>query len=356
MRVAIAGAGLAGLATAAALSRAGHEVAVFEQADGLRASGLAINVWSNATTLLPGFGIPADRIPGEPFSRMLMRAAGRDAACAELPPAGLPHVTVERAELLSALADVLPPGTVRYGTRCDDVGELAAAHDLVVIADGAHSSLRAAVAAPPRRRWGWTVWQASFDADLPGIPAGACTAFIRPGFFSGIYRLGGNRVTWFAEQPSRKPGEGRQLLRELADDQDPVMRGIARATPPQHWTEWRAQDLWPGRTFHRGSVVLAGDAAHAMLPTLGQGACQAIEDAAALAGAIAASDNLDQALRSYDTARIRRVRAMVALSRIAAMARRPNPAGRAIPGVLEARLTAAAGGSLLRRISRPAAS
>jgi 2-polyprenyl-6-methoxyphenol hydroxylase-like FAD-dependent oxidoreductase len=76
MRIAIVGAGLAGLATAAAFTRAGHDVTVFEQADGLRASGLAINLWSNATSLLPAFGIPADRIPGEPFSRMVWRASG----------------------------------------------------------------------------------------------------------------------------------------------------------------------------------------------------------------------------------------------------------------------------------------
>jgi 2-polyprenyl-6-methoxyphenol hydroxylase-like FAD-dependent oxidoreductase len=75
LRLAIVGAGLAGLATAAALSRSGHEVTVLEQADGLRASG-------------------------------------------ELPARGLPHVNVERAELLSSLAATLPPDAVTYGVRC----------------------------------------------------------------------------------------------------------------------------------------------------------------------------------------------------------------------------------------------
>lgn len=71
--MAIVGAGLAGLGTAAAFSRAGHAVTVFEQPDGLRAGGLAINLWSNATSLLSAFGIPADRITGEPFSWLAVR-------------------------------------------------------------------------------------------------------------------------------------------------------------------------------------------------------------------------------------------------------------------------------------------
>jgi len=65
MRVAIVGAGLAGLAAAAALSRARHEVTVFEQADA-RASGLAINLWSNATTLLPALAYRPAAAAGRP--------------------------------------------------------------------------------------------------------------------------------------------------------------------------------------------------------------------------------------------------------------------------------------------------
>jgi 2-polyprenyl-6-methoxyphenol hydroxylase-like FAD-dependent oxidoreductase len=197
MEVAIVGAGLAGLATAAAFSRAGHGVRVFEQADGLRASGLAINLWSNATSLLPAFGIPASRIPGEPFSRMVMRASGREVASMELPPRGLPHVNVERAELLNALAAQLPAGAIAYGQRCSDVATLAGDHDLVVVADGAQSALRPAVTRPPRKRWTWTVWQACITADIAEVPAGAGVSLIRPGLFRNG-SSGGRRICGLA--------------------------------------------------------------------------------------------------------------------------------------------------------------
>jgi 2-polyprenyl-6-methoxyphenol hydroxylase-like FAD-dependent oxidoreductase len=216
MRAAIVGAGLTGLATAAAFSRNGHQVRVFEQAPGLRASGLAINLWSNATSLLPGFGIPAHRVPGEPFSRMLLRASGREVAAMELPAEGLPHVNVERAELLTALAAVLPPDAVTYGARCADppaLAALAGEHDLVVVADGANSALRTAVARPPRKRWTWTVWQACVTAEVPEVPPGTGASVFRPGLFCGIWRLPEGRVTWFAEQPGRSPADGARLLR-----------------------------------------------------------------------------------------------------------------------------------------------
>jgi 2-polyprenyl-6-methoxyphenol hydroxylase-like FAD-dependent oxidoreductase len=356
MHIAIVGAGLAGLATGAAFSRAGHDVQVFEQADGLRASGLAINLWSNATSLLPAFGIPADRIPGQPFSRMVWRAGGREVTSMALPARGLPHVNVERAELLNALAAALPADAITYGTRCTDVAALARDHDLVVVADGANSALRTAVTRPPRRQWTWIVWQASVTAELPEVPTGAGATVIRAGLFAGIWRLSGDRITWFAEQPERNPGGGSELLQDLKDDEDPALRKLAQATleqDEQGFTEWHARDLWPSRTLHRGNVVLVGDAAHAMLPTLGQGACQCLEDAAVLASAVAAEDTLDQALRRYEAARVPRVRRITALARAGAVTRRSNAASRAVPAALNARLTALSGGPVLRRITRP---
>jgi 2-polyprenyl-6-methoxyphenol hydroxylase-like FAD-dependent oxidoreductase len=353
MRVAVVGAGLAGLATAAAFSRSGHQVSVFEQADGLRASGLAINLWSNATSLLPGFGIPADKIPGEPFSRMLLRASGRQVAVMKLPPRGLPHVNVERAELLSALAATLPPDTIGYGVRCTDTGALAAEHDLVVVADGAGSVLRPAVLGPLGERWTWTVWQACVTADVPEVPVGTGASITRPGMFSGVWRLSADRVTWFIEQPDRQPGTGAELLKELTGDGDPVVARLARATQPEQWLEWRAEDLVPPDSLHTGNVVLVGDAAHAMLPTLGQGACQAMEDAAVLAAAVSAGNGLEQALQHYEQVRVPRIRKIIRLTRAGARSRRRSAASRTVPPVLAARMMALSGGAVLRRLTRP---
>jgi hypothetical protein len=182
---------------------------------------------------------------------MLVRAAGRQIGVMDLAPAGLAHVTVERAEVLTALAGVLPPRSVSYGVRCEDVGELAGDHDLVVIADGAHSLLREAVAPTSGRRWRWTVWQACVTADLPELPAGAGLGVMRQGMFVGIFRLGGGRLTWFVELPGRNPGNREQLFCELSQDQDPC---CARLPPPPRSSDGPSGTPW---TFGRGDRCLA---------------------------------------------------------------------------------------------------
>jgi 2-polyprenyl-6-methoxyphenol hydroxylase-like FAD-dependent oxidoreductase len=138
-----------------------------------------------------------------------------------------------------------------------------------------------------------------------------------------------------------------------------VLRELARATKPEQWIEWRAEDLRPPRTLHRGNIVLAGDAAHAMLPTVGQGACQALEDAAILAAevtaALAAGDSLEQALLRYDAARLPRVRQIFRLARAGALGRRPSIVTRLMPDTRNARFMARSGAPVLRRITRPVA-
>jgi 2-polyprenyl-6-methoxyphenol hydroxylase-like FAD-dependent oxidoreductase len=353
MKVAVVGAGLAGLASAAALGRLGHEVEVFERSEALRASGLALNFWSNATSLLPGFGVTAcDRL-GEPVTRMTIRAEGRDVASMDLPTTGSPHINVDRAPLLEALARTLPDSAVAYGVRCDDVSVLAATHDLVVIADGVHSTLRSYVSQPPGKRWVWPIWQACVEAELPEIPPGVGAVIVRAGMFAGIWRLPGGRLGWFVEEPARAPGTGGKLLNALRVDKDPLLRTLASATSPDRLVEWLAQDGWPGKRLYRDNVVLVGDAAHAMLPTLGQGACQAIEDAAELARSIATETTVARALQHYQRRRLRRVKIIVSLARAGAVSRRSSMISRAIPEAEAARLLALTAGPIMRRLTKP---
>ncbi|HWC36192.1 MAG TPA: FAD-dependent monooxygenase [Mycobacteriales bacterium] len=351
MRVAVVGAGLAGLASAAGLSRAGHSVEVFERSDALRASGLALNFWSNATSLLPGLGV-ADGL-GEPVARMTIRAQGRDVTTMSLPAKGLPHVNVDRAPLLEALARALPEGAVSYGVSCTDAAELAGAYDLVVVADGVNSKLRNYVSEQPRKRWLWPIWQACVPAEAPEVPPGTGAAIVRAGMFAGIWRLPGGRLGWFVEQPSRTPGTGHQLLEELRGDKDPLLRAAAAATRPEDLVEWLAQDTWPGRRLYRSNVVLVGDAAHAMLPTLGQGACQSLEDAAELTRCIETESSIAAALRLYQRRRLLRVKIIVGLARAGAVTRRSNLMSRAIPESVMARLLGISSGPIMRHLTKP---
>ena len=111
--------------------------------------------------------------------------------------------------------------------------------------------------------------------------------------------------------------------------------------------------MWPPAVLHRGNIVLAGDAAHAMLPTIGQDACQSVEDGVALATVLAEPGDLDRALRQYERARVRRVRLMATLARTSAVARRPGAAGWMLSAAGTVRLLALTGGPVLPRVGRP---
>jgi 2-polyprenyl-6-methoxyphenol hydroxylase-like FAD-dependent oxidoreductase len=242
---------------------------------------------------------------------------------------------------------------VSYGVTCEDASALAAEYDLVIVADGVNSRLRSYVSKPRGRGWSWPIWQACVELEHPEIPPGTGAAVVRSGMFAGVWRLPGGRLGWFVEEPARKPGTGAALLAQLRQDKDPVLRALASATPPEDLVEWLAQDTRPGRRLYRDNVVLVGDAAHAMLPTLGQGACQSLEDAAELARCICTEATLSDALSRYQNRRLRRVKLIVALARAGAVSRRSNLMSRAIPEVLAARLLAVASAPAMRRLTTP---
>jgi 2-polyprenyl-6-methoxyphenol hydroxylase-like FAD-dependent oxidoreductase len=351
MRITVVGAGVAGLTAAFALQADRHEVRVLEQAPALRAGGFGLNIWSNATTLLAELGFD---VPGRPFDRMDLRAGNRVRTVMRLPATGAPHVDVDRGVLLRALADRLTPGTIELGVRGGTRAELLAdGADLVVAADGSHSELRLDFPRRPERTGGWRVWQAVVT-DVPAdLPLEQAAVVVDQGRFVGAWRLPGKSLEWFYENPSTDRSiTAPELLDRLRDDDDDLVRGLATATTVDAWTAWEANDRWPNWRFVGDRLAVIGDAAHPMLPCIGQGACMAIEDAVILARSVR-GDSLASGLARFQRRRRARVLSRAAIAKLACALRRPGPVTAPIIGTPLCKSFGATSALALRALARP---
>ncbi len=344
----VIGGGIGGLAAAIALKQAGFEVEVFEQAPALAEVGSGLSLWRNALAALDRLGVlgalRALGVSGQegrvyrPDGRLLtrMKAESRDGD-----PAGGMILLLHRAELHGVLLDAAGRDRVRVGTRCvgiaqDDRGATArfadgreARGDLLIGADGLHSVVRDALAGPaPPRYAGYTVYRgiAAFDPArlVPGETWGR-------GLRIGRWAMTGGRSYWYAShavpEGQGEPPLGRKSgLLELFRGWHAPIEELLGATDEPAILRNDIYDRPPLARWSVGRATLLGDAAHPMTPDLGQGACQAIEDAVILAGALRASDDIPAGLRTYESRRIPRTSRIVATAhQIGQMARWSNP-------------------------------
>jgi 2-polyprenyl-6-methoxyphenol hydroxylase-like FAD-dependent oxidoreductase len=347
-RVAIAGAGIGGLTLAAALRRRGVQVAVLERAAQLRAVGAGLGLGPNAIKAFERLGLASAVLA---VSAPIHRAAILDPHGRMLGPEvdgtrlqqqmGAPQVAIHRARLHDVLLAAAGPAFVRLGftvagyDQCEDRititgqdGERVEA-DLVVGADGLHSAIRAQLLSDGDPRYaGYTAWRGVTPPGAVTPPSRMSETWGRSERF-GIADIGSGEIYWFAVADARAGGAdidvNRELLARFGTWHDPIP-AIISATPASRIIRTDIVDRPPITRWHEGRVVLLGDAAHPMTPNLGQGACQAIEDAVVLDQCLATEATIESALRRYEERRVPRANAIVRASRqFGAVAQWRNP-------------------------------
>jgi len=320
----VIGAGIGGLAAGIALTQAGWEATVYEAAEELRPLGAGLSIWPNGVRALRALGL-AEFVAAAPRTGGALRRADGSVLSefgAEVVEErfGAPLVGLHRADLHEALAAALGPERLCLGMRLNEcVGEelrfadgSVGQADLVVGADGLNSTVRAGLLGDGSPRDSGMVTFRGVARVEGEVPVGEWWG---PGTAAGLLQLGDGRVYWYVAYR----GEPRpEALAELLPAFGPELREVVERTPGEEVLLHQLYDRDPVASWSQGATTLLGDAAHPMLPFLGQGACSALEDAVALGAAVAEKDSVAAALAAYEQARVKPTTALVAGSRRAA--------------------------------------
>ena len=342
--IAIVGGGIGGLAAAALLARAGYDAHVYEQSSALGEVGAGINIGPNASRILHRLGIAEalGRTGVKPMTfdqrrwddgRVLLRAPLGEALETAF---GAPYYTFHRGDLHRALAEAVPAERIHLAhrlTRLVDRGDHVEAHfdngasisaDALVGADGIHSVVRHALFGPEKPRFtGCAAYRGLVPADrLRHLDLQFRNQiWMGPGRHFVHYFVAAGRLvnfvavteedSWLRESWVDR-GEVTDALGAFQGWHDQVLSIIGAADETYKWALF---DRSPLPRWSVGRVTLLGDSCHPMLPFMGQGAAQAIEDGATLKSCLQKfPTDIAAALRRYEELRLPRASRLQGMS------------------------------------------
>lgn len=326
--IAIVGAGIGGLSTAIFLKRAGYEVTVYERASSIAPVGAGILLACNALQVFSKLGL-SDKIieAGHRISRIhITDAQFRPLTISDLVPLekkfGVPHVSIHRAALLDILVAALGAENIKLDKSLRQIS--LAAHDqahvlhfedgsqrdadFVIGADGIHSVVRAHLFGNvPLRSADQISWRGVCEFDLPDQMKEFTYEAWGHGLRFGFSQIDPRRLYWFAVIRKEDFIPGKSCL-DYFGDFHPLAQQMIQATSPSALLSHELWDLQPLADWHKAGICLVGDAAHASTPNMGQGACQAIEDAFTIGHLASTGLPLDEVFSRFQ--KIRKTRAL----------------------------------------------
>jgi FAD-dependent urate hydroxylase len=341
LKAIIIGAGIGGLTTAIALKRAGYQIEVYDRVKELRPVGAGISLWSNGVKVMNwlGLGDEIQKIGGEMNRMTYLSKENELLNDIDLLPlidqVGQRPYPVSRSELQSMLLEQLGKEHVTLETKCIGAKEennqvtaifedgSTATGDVLIAADGVRSVLRNYVTQqqPEPRYADYVNWNGLVDASPELADKHSWVIYVGDGKRASMMPVGGDRFYYFFGVPMAKgtvvePQDRRDELAKLFQGWPEPVQNLIQQLNPLETNRLEIHDLDPLEKLARGRVVLVGDAGHATTPTLGQGGCQAMEDAEILCRYLVTTNiSVEDALQRYESARKERTARLVLKAR-----------------------------------------
>lgn len=333
VKVSIIGGGIAGLTTAIALKQKGIQANIYEAAPEVRPVGAGLALSSNAMSVYKLLGIMDEVISQGRLmaSFAVLDQQGRIITKADSEVIsekyGLDNFLIHRHALHDLLLSKLDPETVfthkkaiAFRNQKDQVlvsfeDGSTLSTDFLIVGDGIHSAIRRQLLPQSSPRYsGYTCWRAVMDNSKLKISQSSETWGTKGRF--GIAPLANEQLYWFAcinasrNNPKMAGMKVMDLLYNFKDYHQPIPQILEHTE--EHQLLWNdIVDIDPIGQFAFDRIVLIGDAAHATTPNLGQGACQAIEDAFVLADEMTKRDDFRGAFQAFEKRRMARTHFIV---------------------------------------------
>jgi 2-polyprenyl-6-methoxyphenol hydroxylase-like FAD-dependent oxidoreductase len=326
----ILGGGIAGLTTALALKQIGIASTVIEAAPEFRPVGAGIVLAVNAMRAYRRLGLYDQLLAaGNAVEKISIYDDQGTIINRTFTPGveGLTNLAIHRAELHRVLLGALGDMTIITGKRSRDLEVTDKGYRVLfedgftvdtpylIVAEGINSPIRRSIVPQSRLRYsGYTCWRGIADNTLHHIHESSETWGPKGRF--GMVPIGEGKVYWFAcrnapPADSRMKAAGTADLLQLFKDYHPPIADIIRTTPDSQMIWSDISDLEPMDRYAYGNLVFIGDAAHATTPNMGQGACQAIEDAMVLANCLQKTPPVQEAFRAFEQKRVKRTHFIV---------------------------------------------